>query len=374
MIEEENPIRDKVIPPAFPLTFPIFQTASYSIPDGEKYRYSREANPTVEELERQISVYEDTEKSVCFSSGMGAISTSLLYLLQPGDSVVTTIDTFARSSRLISGFLKKWGIRPTVSLPGTDNLISNLSEKSIVFIESISNPALRVYDIKRIAERVHALGGKLICDSTFSTPENMKASSMGADLVINSLSKFMAGHNDVIGGSASGNHELVEGIDNFRRSLGTNMDPHTAYLSIRGLKTLKLRMREINKNGISVARNLQTVEGIGNVNYPGLDTHPDFSYSRDVLKGYGGVMTFDLEGLSGKKNEFFKALSIIQPANTLGGLHSVIAHPKTMSHRSLSEEELATLHVYDNTLRLSVGIEDAESIVEDIKRAMKVVF
>lgn len=370
MNEEKIPVRDKVIGPAFPLTFPIFQTASYSIPEGERYRYGREANPTVEELERQISLYEGTEKSVCFSSGMGAISTSLFHLLEPGGVVVTTIDTFARSSRLISGFMKKWGVRATVSPPGTEALLSHITERCTVFIESISNPLLRVYDIRRITHKVHALGGILICDSTFSTPENMNAADLGADLVINSLSKFMAGHNDVIGGSASGNHEIIHGIDTLRRTLGTNMDPNTAYLTLRGLKTLNLRMKEINKNGISVARNLQTVNRISNVNYPGLINHPDYEYSKDVLKGYGGVMTFEIEGISGRQNELFSHLKVIQPANTLGNTISVISHPKTMSHRSLSEDELKLVNVSDNTFRLSVGIEDSEKIIEDLKNAI----
>lgn len=369
--EDSFPVRDRVIEPAFSLTFPIFQTASYSIPEGERYRYGREANPTVEELERQISIYEKTEETVCFSSGMGAISTSFFQLLKPGDRIVTTIDTFARSSRLISGFLKKWGIIPVISNPGTEALLSNITENCVVFLESISNPLLRVYDIRRIAERVHSLGGKLICDSTFSTPENMNAHVLGADLVINSLSKFMAGHNDVIGGSASGDRELVQQIDNLRRTLGTNMDPNTAYLSLRGLKTLSLRMKEINKNGISVARNLQTVDKIKNVNYPGLDTHPDYDYSKNVLKGYGGVMTFDIDGISGKQDKLFKNLRLIQPANTLGSVNSVISHPKSMSHRSLSADELAMIHVSDNTFRLSVGIEDSESIIEDLKIAIR---
>ncbi len=370
MSSDKTPIRDNVIEPAYPLTFPIFQTGSYAIPQGEKYRYGREANPTVEELCRQISILEETETTVCFSSGMGAITTTLMALLKPGDRVITTVDSFARSSRFIRDFLSNWGIKNIISEPGTENLLNQINEKATVFIETISNPSLRVYNIERIARRVHDFGGELICDATFSTPLNLRSHSLGADIVINSLSKFMSGHNDTIGGSASGSLELLTEVDKLRRTLGTNMDPNTAYLIIRGLKTLGLRMKEINKNGISVSRNLQTVKGVSNVNYPGLDSHPDFNYSRDVLIGYGGVITFDIENLKGRHNEFFKNLKIIQAANTLGGVHSVISHPKTMSHRSLSQEELKLVGIGDNTVRLSVGTEDAENILEDLKNAI----
>lgn len=367
---EDHVMNDAILPPDYPITFPIFQTSSYLFPEGKKYRYSREANPTVEELERQINILEKTEKSVCFSSGMGAITTTLLSLLKPDDKVITTLDTFARSSRFIHDFLGKWGIKSEICPPGTENLLNSINEKSTVLVETISNPSLRVYDLKRIAEKVHSFNGILICDSTFATPENINPADYGADIVIHSLSKFISGHNDVIGGSASGGSELMEKIDLMRRTVGTNMDPNTAYLTIRGIKTLQIRMKEINKNGISVARNLSSVEGIEDVNYPGLENHVDFEYSRDHLKGYGGVLTFRTKKKHEDPYEIFKLLKRARPANTLGGVNSIIAHPKTMSHRSLTEEELNILKIGDQTYRLSVGIEDAESIVNDIRNAL----
>ncbi|MHB1440608.1 MAG: aminotransferase class I/II-fold pyridoxal phosphate-dependent enzyme [Cuniculiplasma sp.] len=368
---EEHVINDRIDPPGFSLTFPIYQTGSYAFPQGERYRYSREANPTVEELERQINIMEKTERTVCFSSGMGAITTSLLSLLKPGDNVLTTLDTFARSSRFIKDFLSIWGVNSKISTPGTDALLENIDRKYLVFIETISNPSLRVYDIRRIAEKVHSYDGILICDSTFATPENMNPSDLGADIVIHSLSKFISGHNDIIAGSASGHLESMERIDLTRRTMGTNLDPNTAFLVIRGLKTLQLRMREINKNGISVARNLSSLEGIKRVNYPGLEGHPDFEYSRDNLKGYGGVLTFDLMKPSGDPYEIFKRLKKVKAANTLGSVNTILAHPKTMSHRSLSDGELRVLGIGPETYRLSVGIEDAEIIVDDIREALE---
>jgi cystathionine gamma-synthase len=368
MIENKDyVIKDTVDPPRYALTFPIYQTAAYSVPDGEKYRYSRELNPTVEELQRQISILEKADKTVCFSSGMGAITTTLLTLLKPEDKVITTLDTFARSSRFIKNFLSQWGVRATISDPGSNNLISEISDKSIVFIESISNPLLRVYDISRIAKKVHSYDGILIVDSTLATPENINPLHMGADLVVHSLSKFMSGHNDIIGGSVSGNSLLIDQIDLNRRTMGTNMDANTAFLVLRGLKTLHVRMKDINKNGISVARNLASLDGITNVNYPGLETHPDFDYSMETLRGYSGIITFDAESLAKEPYNAFSKLRTISAGNSLGSVNSIIAHPLTMSHRSLNEEELKKLQVKASTFRLSVGLEDPQSIMDDIK-------
>ena len=367
---EDHVINDNAIPPNFPITFPIFQTSSYVFPEGKKYRYSREANPTVEELERHINILEKTERTVCFSSGMGAITTTLLSILKPGDRIVTTLDTFARTSRFIRDFLGTWGIRNDITNPGTNEILSSITEKSVVMVETISNPSLRVYDLRKIAEKVHSFGGILICDSTFATPENINPLDYGADIIIHSLSKFISGHNDTIGGSASGSAELMDKIDLTRRTMGTNMDPNTAYQIIRGIKTLQLRMKEINKNGISVARNLSSIKGIENVNYPGLESHKDFEYSRDNLRGYGGVLTFKITSNNDDPYHIFKSLKRVRPANTLGGVDSIIAHPMTMSHRSLTEDELNILGVDNRTYRLSVGLEDAESIVDDIRNAL----
>ncbi len=367
---EDHVINDSALPPNYPITFPIFQTSSYMFPEGKKYRYSREANPTVEELERQINILEKTERSVCFSSGMGAITTTLLSLLGPGDKVVTTLDTFARSSRFIRDFLGSWGIRGEVTSPGTESLLNSITEKSVVLVETISNPSLRVYDLRKIAEKVHSFGGILICDSTFATPENINPVDYGADIVIHSLSKFISGHNDIIGGSASGSPEIMDKIDLTRRTIGTNMDANTAYQIIRGIKTLQLRMKEINKNGISVARNLCSINGIENVNYPGLESHQDFEYSRDNLRGYGGVLTFKIKNIQKDPYNIFRSMKRIRPANTLGGVNTIIAHPKTMSHRSLTDEEMKILGIDDRTYRLSVGIEDAESLVDDIRNSL----
>lgn len=361
------PVRETVDPVTGSLTFPIHQTSAFLMPEGEKYRYSRESNPTVEELARIINLLENTESTTVFSSGMGAVSTTLLTLAKPGNKVLIHRDSFARSYRLVTGYMRSWGTEPIVPELGNESIIEKAGKADIVFIESLTNPILRVYDIDSIAKEVHSNGGILVVDETFATPINQRASDHGADIVIHSLSKFMSGHNDTIGGSASGRKDLIEQIDGFRRTLGTTMDPNTAYLTIRGLKTLHTRMHQINSTALEIATAMHQDDSFSNLRYPGLPDHPDADVARRMLSGYGGVITFDLSGLSDPLVAM-KKLQIIAPANTLGGVNSTISHPSTMSHRSLTPEEKESLGLKHETFRLSVGLEEPDAILDDLKR------
>ncbi|MEM3676419.1 MAG: aminotransferase class I/II-fold pyridoxal phosphate-dependent enzyme [Thermoplasmataceae archaeon] len=365
-MSNQTPIRETVDPPRFSLTFPIYQTSAFKLPEGEKYRYGREGNPTVEELQRIISEFENSEETVCFSSGMGAIVTTLLTLIKPGQRLIMPIDTFARTSRFARDFLAKWGVDVRIVSPGTEPIISEISKGCVVFVETISNPILRVYDIHKLSKEVHSADGLLITDSTFATPVNCSPVKLGSDVDIHSLSKFIGGHNDLIGGSASGNFELLKQIDLFRRTLGTSMDPNTAFLAIRGIKTLKLRMEKINENANEVAKQLSKIDQFKGVSYPGLPSHPDFQIASRILKGYGGVVTFRKNNFRGIEKPTFEGLRLVIPANTLGNITSIISHPATMSHRSLEPKEMDLLGIDGHTFRLSVGIEDPDMIVEDI--------
>lgn len=365
----ELPVRETVDPVTGSLTYPIHQTSAYLMPKGEKYRYSRESNPTVEELARIINLLERTESTTVFSSGMGAVSTTLLSLAKPGNRVLIHKDSFARSYRLVTSYMKNWGIDPLVPELGNEAILEMAGKADIVFIESLTNPILRVYDIDAVAREVHSNNGILIVDETFATPINQRAKEHGADIVIHSLSKFMSGHNDTIGGSASGRKDLIEQVDGFRRTLGTTMDPNTAYLTIRGIKTLHTRMKQINSTAAEIASDLVDDHSFANIRYPGLPQHPDAEVARRMLDGFGGVITFDLQGV-GDQNAAMKRLEIIAPANTLGGVNSTISHPSTMSHRSLSDAEKDALGVGRGTFRLSVGLERTDALLEDLKRML----
>ncbi len=362
----ETDIKETVDPPRYSLTFPIYQSSAFKLPEGNRYRYGRENNPTVEELGRIISLMEGAESTTCFSSGMGAISTSLLTLLKPGSKLVMPLDLFARSRSIATGFLREWGVKVKTCGTGTENVLKSLEDGSFVFLEAISNPSLRVYDIERISKAVHEKGGTLIVDSTFATPVNLKPLDHGADISLHSLSKFIGGHNDIIGGSVSGRDDLISRIDAFRRTLGTNMDPNTAFLAIRGIKTLGLRIEKGNKNALFLAQKLSEMNVFDEIIYPGLPEHPDHRIASRILKGFGAVLSFRVKKGSGSYDELLKKLKHIEAANTLGSVNTVISHPMTMSHRSLGKDELREIGVDENFFRLSLGIENPETILEDV--------
>ncbi len=361
------PIKESVDRITGSLSFPIHQTSAFLMPEGEHFRYSRESNPTVEELARVMALIENTEAATCFSSGMGAISTTLLTLCKPGSTILIHKDTFARTFRFVTEYLTKWGVKVIVPELGTDAFLEQAGKADLVFLESLTNPILRVYDVEAVAKAVHENHGTLIVDETFATPINQRSSDLGADVVIHSLSKFISGHNDVIGGSAAGKKEIIDRIDSFRRTLGTTMDPNTAYLTLRGIKTLKTRIDRINGTAGLLADKLQNLEGFSNIRYPGLNDHPDREVSLRNLKGFGGVITFDIK-ISGDPLKAMKKLEVIAPANTLGGVNSTISHPLTMSHRSLNKTEQEALGLKNETFRLSVGLEEPEVLIEDLEK------
>jgi cystathionine gamma-synthase len=353
---------------ADPLTFPIYQTSSYIVPDGEKYRYTREYNPTVENLGNEIRELEEAEDYNVFSSGMGAITTTLLAISEPRNRILTHLDTFARSYHFIRDFLGKWGMKADISDPGTDNILNGIKKDTkIVFIESVSNPILRVNDIAKISEKCHENGAILIVDSTVPTPYNIKSLKLGADIVIHSASKFMSGHNNVIAGLAAGRKDLMEKIDAMRRTLGTSLDPNSAFLVNNGMKTLGLRMEKINRNAMEISNKLQDMEQISEVIYPGLPSHPDHDTAKKYMKGYSGIVCFKIKS---DTERFINNLKEIVPANTMGGTNTIISVPLTMSHRSLNSDELKILGVDSKFMRLSVGIEEPDVIINDIKNAL----
>jgi cystathionine gamma-synthase len=353
------------------LTYPIFQTSAYIMPKGIKFRYSRENNPTVENLARKVSLIEHAESTTCFSSGMGAVTTTLLTLLRPGSRLLIHRDVFSRTYMFSRDFLSRWGVNVEFAMPGTDNIISSIDEKTdIVFLESLSNPILRVNDIQKIASRIHENGGILIVDSTLSTPYNIKPMDLGADVVIHSASKFMSGHNSVIAGTCSGRTDKVEKIDLMRRTLGPSLDPFSAFLVDSGIKTLAIRMDRINRTALEIARKIREIANIEKVIYPGLEDHPDHETASRTMRGYGGMIAFTVNGSIKDPESIFRFMKLVKPANTLGGPNTVISHPDTMSHRSLDREEKALIGIDKHLFRLSVGLEDPGDIVQDIERSL----
>jgi len=352
------------------ITTPIYQTTSYIYPIGEKYRYSREVNPTVLKLAEKISELEEAEMGVAFSSGMGAISSTLLTLAKPGSKILIHRDMFGRTYRFFTDFMRNLGVEVDVANPGEILEMVKVKKYDIVYVETISNPLLRVIDIPALSKICKENGSLLITDATFSTPINQKPLVQGADIVLHSASKFIAGHNDVIAGLGAGSKELMTKVDLMRRTLGTSLDPHAAYLVIRGIKTLKIRMDVINSNAQKIAEYLQEHNKIKSVYYPGLKSHPDYETARRILKGYGGVVTFEIKGSMNDALNLITRFKVILPAQTLGGVNSTISHPATMTHRTLTPEERKIIGISDSMLRLSVGIEDVNDLIEDLDKAL----
>jgi len=354
----------------FPLTTPIYQTSAYVMPEGAAYRYTREANPTVSQLNRVMAGLENAESAASFSSGMGAVTSVLFHRLRPGMTVLIHCDVFARTLNFLKEFMTQYGIKTTISGPGTENLLKSYNKHDLVFVESISNPTLRVHDLRRIKEEI-STSSILVSDSTFATPVNLKSLDSGADLVIHSGSKFISGHNDVIAGFVAGTKDFINGLDNFRKTVGESLDPFAAYLTLRGIKTLHVRMKYSGESAYRIAKELTTLPDIVKVIYPGLEDHPDHALASKQLRGFGSVVSFVANRKKLNPDRFMKALKIVTPANTLGGVNTTISHPATMSHRSLSPEEKKMAGIDESLFRLSVGLEDPDDIIEDIDQSIQ---
>ena len=353
-----------------PLTTPIYQTSAFVMPEGAAFRYTREANPTVNQLNSVISNLEHAGAAASFSSGMGAVTSVLLHRLRPGMTVLIHCDVFARTLKFLKDFMSLYGVKTTVAGPGTESLLHMYDGQDIVYVESISNPTLRVQDLRRIREEIKPKS-ILISDSTFATPVNLKTLDSGADIVIHSGSKFISGHNDVISGIVAGSKDDIKGLDDFRKTIGETLDPFAAYLMLRGIKTLHVRMKHSGESALKIASELNKMPGIAKVIFPGLRDHPDYRIASKMLKGYGSVISFSIDKNGPDPDAFMKRLKIITPANTLGGVNTTISHPATMSHRGFSLEERRIAGIDDSLFRLSIGLEDPEDITEDITASIQ---
>jgi len=351
---------------------PIYQSAIFKHPFGSKIRgrelkYSREDNPTVYLLERKMQALEGAEDCLAFASGMAAISTLFLGMLEKGEEIVTSKEIYGASLVLLRS-LEKFGIRVKPVLNG--GIIKAISKDTkIVFVESITNPTLGVPDVPAIVKRSHDAGAVVAVDNTFATPVNYRPIEAGADIVVESATKYLGGHNDVIGGILAGRRELLTPLWEWRRNLGGSLDPFAAYLIIRGLKTLNLRVAEHNRSAQSIAEWLEKQPSVNNVHYPGLRSSHCNERASKMMSGFGGVVSFEV-GSGEKAMRLLKSLSFIKTAPSLGGAETLITHPVSSSHKSISPEERRELGIEDGLLRLSVGLEGAEEIIADLKVAL----
>ncbi len=367
------------------ITTPIVQTSTYWFHDTQEvidyqegrqqsFEYARYGNPTVRTVELKICALEGAEDCLLSASGMSSVTTLLLALVPAGGHIVTTTDCYKRTREFIVKVLPRMGVEATILDPADlDGLERVLKEKgaSLFFSESPTNPYLRVIDIPRVAGLCRDHGAICVIDSTFVTPINQKVLELGADLSLHSGTKYLAGHNDVLAGAVVGNGELVGKVRYLQGILGGVMDPHAAYLLLRGIKTLSVRVERQNATALALARYLEQHRAVEQVYYPGLPSHPDHAVARSQMRGFGGVVSFDIRGDLQATAKFIDALRIPYIAPSLGGVEALVMQPAVMSYWDHSPEERAQLGIRDNLVRYAVGLEDVEDLIADVEQALE---
>ncbi|MGB5812461.1 MAG: aminotransferase class I/II-fold pyridoxal phosphate-dependent enzyme [Polyangiales bacterium] len=360
------------------LAAPITQTATYSFADtaeliayfeGRKEReeYGRYGNPSVRLVEEKVAALEGTEDAVAFASGMAAITSSILALVKSGSHVILFADCYRRTRQFVTTFLERFGVSHTLIPPAdVDALEAAIRpETRLVIAEAPTNPYQTIPDLGRVAAicREHKI--KTLIDSTFATPINFKPARYGIDLVIHSATKYLAGHNDVLGGVMAGKTGVVSLVRDLRSVFGATLDPHAAYLVHRGIKTLALRVEQQNHTAQVLAERLEAHPRIRQVWYPGLPSHPNHDTARRLMSGFGGVVTFEVDADLEATSRFVDACRIPRIAPSLGGVESLIEQPALMSYFELTTEEREAIGIKNNLVRYAVGIEDTEELVAD---------
>jgi cystathionine gamma-synthase len=333
--------------------------------------YGRYGTPTEAAVEAKLATLEGGEAALLFSSGMAAITTTLLAMLRTGGHVVFTNDCYRKTREFAHAVLRRFGVEFDLVAPRVEAIEAALRPKtSLVFTESPTNPYLSVVDLPRLAALAREHRVKTVVDSTFATPFNQQPLEMGVDLVVHSATKYLGGHNDLLAGCIVGREGLVSAIRDLRGILGPVADPTTCFLLSRGLKTFALRMERQNRSGQAVAEFLAGHPKVRRVHYPGLPDHPDHEVARRQMQGYGGVVSFEVDGSLEDASRLVDAVTLPQIAPSLGGVESLIEQPALMSFYELTTEEREAVGIRDNLVRLSVGVEDTDDLVADLRQAL----
>ncbi len=346
----------------------------YDVATGaaEGHIYGRNTNPTVAVFEEKVRLLEAGEAATSASTGMAAISNMLHALLRPGNRVVSVKDTYGGTSLLFTQFLPAFGIEcelvDTTDTDATEAAIAHGCD--LLYLETPTNPTLKVLDLPRLISAGHSAGATVVVDNTFATPINQLPLSLGADLVVHSATKFLGGHADALGGVVVGNADLVEKVYQYREINGATLDPMAAYLLLRGMKTLDLRVRQQATNAMAVATFLEGHERITRVNYPGLASHPQHAIAVAQMSGFGGMLSFAIDGGLEAVKSFLPHLQMAHRAANLGAVETTVGPPATTSHVECTPEERAALGIPEGLVRYSAGIEDTDDLISDLAQAL----
>jgi cystathionine beta-lyase/cystathionine gamma-synthase len=366
------------------LIVPIYETSTFGFTKAEKvseavahsgvkgYVYSRWDNPTVVTLEKKLAALEHGGDAAAFSSGMAAISTSIFTSLRKGMHVLAISDLYGGTYSMMHEILPRFGF-DTDLVETTDfgAMEKGVRENTgIIYIESPTNPTLKLVDIARVAKLAHENGAVLLIDNTFASPINQNPIDLGADVVLHSVTKYLNGHVDLIAGAAVASSKMIHRIKMMRRDFGGTLDPLPAWLILRGMKTMALRVRQQNANAMALAEFLSTHRKVSVVHYPGLKSHPQHQLAKKQMKGFGGMMSVEIKGSTRDAMKFTESLKVASLAASLGGVNTLVSQPFNMTHTQMTAKARERTGIPETLVRVSVGIEDIEDLIDDFRRAL----
>jgi cystathionine gamma-synthase len=334
--------------------------------------YGRNTNPTVAVFEEKVRLLEGGEAATSASTGMAIISNALHTLCKPGSRVVSVKDTYGGTSKIFTDFLPRWDVEvalcDTTDFDAIETAVT--AGCDVLYLETPTNPTLKILDLERLIAAGHDAGATVIVDNTFATPINQNPIAFGADLVVHSATKFLGGHADALGGVVVGSEDLVGQIYHYREIYGATLHPMAAYLLLRGMKTLHLRIERQGENARRVAEHLSNHPKVPVVNYPGLASHPQHDIATKQMRGFGGMLSFGLDGGLDAVRRFLPGLRLANAAANLGSVETIVGPPATTSHVECTAAERAALGIPEGLIRYSTGIEDVEDLLEDLDRAL----
>jgi methionine-gamma-lyase len=367
------------------LSLPIYQTSTFVFPDAatgkarfageeEGYIYSRLGNPTVQALDDRIAILEGAEAGASFASGMGAVSAVLLTLLRSGDHVVATNGLYGCTFGLMEWMNDKFNVNfDLVDMTNPTTLKAAMKpETKVVYVETPINPTMKIVDLKAISEIAHSHGATVVVDNTFMTPYLQRPLEYGVDVVLHSATKYIGGHGDVVAGLVAGKKDFIQKLKTTTlKDVGAILGPFDAWLLLRGIKTLTIRMDRHNENAMKVARFLADHPNVDTVYFPGLETHPQHELAKKQMKGFGGVISFEVKGGYDAGVRVMNSVRLAMLAVSLGDVDTLIQHPASMTHAVIPKEHRESMGITDGLVRLSVGLEDVEDIIDDLKQALQ---
>ncbi len=358
------------------IVLPIYQTSTFVFEDVGKtkgYDYSRTSNPTRKALENTIAVLEGGKTGFAFATGMAAEAT-VMHLLKQGDHVISQEDLYGGTYRLFESVMKNFGLEFTfLKMDSRKELEAAIRPNTrMVWIETISNPLLNIVDIGMVADIARKHGLLTVADNTLPSPYLLRPIEFGIDIVIHSTTKYLNGHCDIVGGAVvTATEELGEKVQFLLNAMGTCASPFDCWLVLRGIKTLSVRMSKHIENAMKVATFLEKHLKVEKVYYPGLKSHPQHKLAKRLLTGYGGMVSFEIAGGVRAVNSFMKRIKVFSLAESLGGIDSLAEHPSTMSHASMPQDFRRKVGIRDELIRLSIGLENADDLIEDLEQALK---